>query len=237
MLVFTGSIADDRVMKAIWTAAMIALLATPSGTVAKSPAGHYRLVGEQDVASELVLNQDGRFIYFLAAGALDEHAEGRWASDGRTVKLTTEPKPTPATFRAGTAAPTTEVPLRIRVAWPDGRGIAGVDLVILFDSGPPVMDYTQEDGWSLSSDEKRRPRRIELALPIYALNPQGFAIDPATANDLTFVIEPNDLGVVDFQETPLTIGTGRLVMHRYGGTLTYVRKAGNRMSRGQGAHK
>ena len=225
MLVFTGSIAHDRVMKAISIAAMIALL-TSCPVTAKSPAGHYRLVGEQDVASELVLKEDGHFLYVLAAGALDEHAEGRWTSDGKTVRLTTEPKPRPAVFRAGPTARTAEVPFRLRVTWPDGRGIPGVDFAIGFDSGPSVTDYTQEDGWSLPPDEKRNVRWIEFALPMYALTSQRFAVDLTMANDLTFVIEANDLGMADFKELPLTIGQGKLLMHRYGGTLTYVGEGG-----------
>ncbi|HJQ17091.1 MAG TPA: hypothetical protein VJ859_08815 [Allosphingosinicella sp.] len=215
-------------MKAIWIAATTAMLACNSAS-AKSPVGHYRLVGEQDVASELVLRDDGHFLYVLAAGALDEHAEGRWTSDGKTVRLTTEPKPRPAVFRAGPTARTAEVPLRVRVTWPDGRGIPGVDFAIGFDSGSPITNYTQEDGWSLPPDEKRHPRWVEFALSMYALKSQRFAVNSAAANDLAFVIEPNDLGVAEFQELPLTIGKGRLLMHRYGGTLTYVATGRNRI--------
>ncbi|HKT13778.1 MAG TPA: hypothetical protein VJR87_00075 [Allosphingosinicella sp.] len=214
-------------MKAVWIAATIAMLACSSAS-AKSPAGHYRLIGEQDVASELVLKEDGHFLYALAAGALDEHAEGRWTSDGKTVWLTTEPKPRPAVFRAGPAARTAEAPLRVRITWPDGRGIPGVDFAIGFDSGSPITDYTQEDGWSLPPDEKRSPSWLEFALPMYALKSQRFVVDPTAANDLTFVIEPNDLGVADFQELTLTIGNNRLLMPRYEGTLTYVAKGQNR---------
>ncbi|HYE27261.1 MAG TPA: hypothetical protein VEA61_03365 [Allosphingosinicella sp.] len=58
-------------------------------------AGYYRLVQEQDVASSLVLRPDGRFEYSLAAGALDERAEGRWSLADGLIVLATEPKPVP----------------------------------------------------------------------------------------------------------------------------------------------
>ena len=40
------------------------------------PAGHYRLAGGPDVASEILLRPDGRFQFFLMEGAVDEQAAG-----------------------------------------------------------------------------------------------------------------------------------------------------------------
>jgi hypothetical protein len=203
-------------------APLVALLILLDGAAtAKSPVGRYRLVGEHDVASQLEIRPDGGFSYMLAAGALDEQAEGRWTSDGKVVRLTTAPKPKPAEFSAGSASHTNEGPLRLKVNAPDGHGIAGVDLRVGFEKGEPIESYTQEYGWELPSKEKRVPRWVELGLAMYAIGWRRFEIDVAKANDLSFVFTPNDFGTVDFQDLPLDIEEGRLVMHRYGGLLNY----------------
>jgi len=220
-LAFASAIADDDRMKLGWYLAPI-LAMTSVMAASAPPAGHYRLVGQQDVASELVLGSDGRFEYGLSAGALDEHAEGRWTSDGTTILLTTEPKPKPASFGLARSEHTTESPLHLGVTWPDGRGIPGVDFIITFDTGEPVTGYTQEYGWDLSPDEKRKPRSVEFAIPMYELKSQRFAIDSGDSNSLTFALTPNDLGVTDFEALPLTIGKDQLLMHRYGETLIYI---------------
>jgi len=203
-------------------ACVLLLFASPAQ--AKGPAGRYRLAGQPDEASEIVLAADGRFRYFLAAGALDERAEGRWRAEGKTLRLTTLPAPVPATFAPGPATRTAEAPLKVKVSWPDGRGIAGVDLRVGFDSGPPVEDYTQEDGWNLPSDEKRLPRWIELAVPMHGLASPRFPLRTDSANDITFVLTPNDLGVLDFSGIEVEFDRDRLLVHRGGGTLTYRRQ-------------
>jgi len=213
-------------MKTLFALPLLLALAAPV-TFAAEPASRpqrYRLVGEPDVASELILHSDGRFQYFLSAGALDEQSEGRWIREGNMIRLTTMPKPKPAVFSAGAAERDTAAPFTIKVTWPDGRGIAGVDLRVTFDSGEPATGYTQEYGWSLDADEKRNPRSIAFAVPMHALRSQNFPIDAVRANRLTFVLTPNDLGIVDFESLPLTVSKDRLVMHRGGGELAYVRQ-------------
>lgn len=197
------------------------LLAAPA---APSPVGHYRLQGVHDAASELILRADGRFAYALAYGALDEEATGRWRRVGNKVFLTTIPKPVPPAFSAGKAAHTDTAPLTLHVTAPDGRGIPGVDFRIEFETGEPLQDYINNDeGWSLPAEEKRKPVAVTLAEPIYQLVSPRFPIDTSKANDLTFILTPHDLGRFDFENMPLDIAPGRLVMHRGGAALDYVR--------------
>lgn len=206
---------------------LLMLLAAGSGVGAKerSPAGDYRLVGEQDVASGLRLEPDGRFQYFLIAGAFDEQAEGRWSQTGRTVVLATEPKPKPPTFRQAEPRRTDAAALTVRVASPEGRGIAGVDLRIGFDEGAPIDSYTQEDGWNLPAEERRTPRWIELSVPMHALASPRFPIDLAAGNALAFTLIPNDLGVLDFDGVTVTVESKALIVERDGGRLRYERVA------------
>ena len=209
--------------------AFLLLLAVGGGVEAKArgPAGEYRLVGEQDVASGIRLGTDGRFQYFLIAGALDERAEGRWSAAGDRVALVTEPKPVPPLFRRE-APSKREGPaaLTLIVRSPDGQGIAGVDLRLGFDEGEPIDSYTQEDGWSLPEGERRTPRWIELGVPMHGLASPRFPIDLAAGNALAFTLVPNDLGVLDFAGIPVMVDKKALVVERGGGRLRYERVGG-----------
>jgi len=202
---------------------LLLALAGAAQAAERSPAGTYRLTGEPDVASRLRLGADGRFDYFLVAGALDERVRGRWRSAGRAVTLITEPKPVPPEFSRLAPASTDSAPLTVRVSWPDGSGIALVDLRVGFDSGPPAAGYTQEEGWSLSPEEKRIPRWIELAVPMHGLASPRFPIDLAEGNALAFRLAPNDLGVVDFDGMAVDVEENALIVHRGGARLRYQR--------------
>ncbi|MET1112257.1 MAG: hypothetical protein ABWX67_12090 [Allosphingosinicella sp.] len=200
---------------------LLSLLLLGAGPADRGPAGTYRLVGEQDVASGLRLEPDGRFQYFLIAGALDERAAGRWSAAGGVVSRTTAPRPGPPKFETGPSTRTKAAALAVKVNSPAGDGIAGVDLRIGFDSGPPVEAYTQEDGWSLPAGEKRIPRWIELSVPMHTLASPRFPIDLARGNALAFTLVPNDLGVVDFAGIRVETAGTALVMQRWGAKLRY----------------
>ena len=191
----------------------------------KGPAGHYRLSGGPDVASELLIKPDGHFEYFLAAGALDEHAEGHWTLSGSQMHLFTDPTPVPALFSEDPASRTDEAELSVMVAWPGAQrqGIAGVDLRIGFASGDPVTDYTQYYGWSLPEDEKRVPLWIELVEPMHGVASPRIPIDLAKGNALHFTLVPNDIEVFDFLGAAVDILPDQLLIHRNGGEMKFVR--------------
>jgi hypothetical protein len=198
--------------------------AQPAGPGNAAAAGHYRLRGGPDTASELDLLPDGRFRFFLAAGALDLHAEGRWTSDGRTVVLNTEPRPTPPTFATGPVIRSYDSPIVVLVNGPNGRGIAGVDLKMGFADGREIESYTQEYGWNYDQEGPPGvPRWVELSLRMYNLPPQRFPLDAAAGNKFTFTLVPNDLGVQDFRDTSLEVSPEGLVITGPGGSGTYAR--------------
>lgn len=204
-------------------ATLIALFAIQPVMAKDAVVGRYRLNGGPDAAAELLLHEDGRFEYALAEGALDEHAAGRWVRRGETIVLTTSPKPVPPAFSAAPrGAPAPDAPT-LRVTWPNGRGIAGVRFRIGFDSGDPVADYTQEYGWTLSPDEHRIPRWIELFEPIYRIVSPRYPIDSG-AGPLNFMITPNDIGVVDFDGAIVDLLPGGLLLHRTEGEMKFVRE-------------
>lgn len=203
----------------------LALLAAAPPPPPPDPVGRYRLRGEQDVASVLILARDGRFHYALAAGALDEEATGRWRRIGGEIRLTTIPKPVPPSFAAGPATRKADAPLALHVTWRDGRYAVGTDLRIDFANGDPLETYVGgPDVWTMPAEETRRPVAVTLALGIFGFRSQRFPIDAARANELHFVITPHDLGRVDFEDLPLEVEPGRLVMRRGGGRLLYVKE-------------
>lgn len=205
--------------------AALALLLAASAALA-GPEGRYRLTGMREAAAQLELLPDHRFRYALSYGALDEVAEGRWTATPDGVTLTTEPTPVPPTFTLKAATRTPGPPLRVRVVGPNGRGVALIDVIVGFDTGAPATGYTQDYGWDLS-DGGRAPRWVELALPMYGIAPQRFTVDAARANDLEFLLTPNDLGVADFRALPLRAEGGALVMQRGGAELRFAPVAGD----------
>lgn len=198
-------------------------VAAPAAPATESPAGRYRLAGGPDVASEIELLPNGRFRYFLAAGSLDERAEGSWTAEGRRVRMATEPKPVPPAFTAAASGRADEAAMTVKVSGPGGGGIAGIDVEVGFDGGEPVEGYTQEYGWSLPEGERRAPRWIELSLPIPGSAPQRFAVDLSQGNALAFTLAPNDLGVLDFADLIVEREGSDLLVHRAPAVLRYVR--------------
>ena len=221
VLAVARQLGHDREMPRLASFLALLLIAAPAEAAERSPAGAYRLAGEQDVASGLLLKRDGRFQYFLAAGALDERAEGRWSSAGGVVTLVTEPAPRPPVFEQSAPARTQSEALSVKISSPQGSGIAGVDVRVGFDAGELVESYTQEDGWSLPVEEKRVPRWIELAVPMHGLASPRFPIDLAAGNALAFTLVPNDLGVIDFRGIRVEQAGKALIVHRGQARLRY----------------
>ncbi len=201
-----------------------AMIAAPA--FAKSSfAGHYRLRDGPDVVAELILKDDGRFEYRLAAGALDEQSAGRWVEQNGKVTLHTEPKPKPPVFSYLPRNIAGDEPFRLLVTWPNGRGIAGVDFLIGFDSGNDVSGYTQEYGWTPPDDDRRVPRWVELTEPIHRVKSPRFKLSPG-GRPVTFVLTPNDMGTVDLDGAMIERGGkdgADIVLHRREGDMKFVR--------------
>ena len=204
-----------------WLVAAL-LAALPSQGRAEDPAGRYRLADGHDAASELIISADGHFQYALSAGALDEHAEGHWMRMGERIALFTDPKPVPPVFSADPSATREDAKLTLLVAWPNGRGIAGIDFRIGFATGEPVTGYTQDYGWSMPPEDTRLPLWIELAEPIHGVVSSRFPIDLATGHALHFTLTPNDIEVFDFGGAEAEVTPGELHLHRGESVLRYV---------------
>jgi hypothetical protein len=174
--------------------------------------GRYGMNDGPDVASELVIGADGRFTFAIIAGAADYHARGKWERQGDVVRLTTEPTPVPPSFKAGAVKRTAEEPLLVVVRGPNGQAIAGFDVRVGMADGRVVDGYTQVYSWTVrDGDPSGRPVWIELALGMFGLGPQRFAVDGAKGNVFEFAFTPNDLGVMDFRGEPFRVTPKGLV--------------------------
>ncbi len=200
-----------------------ALIAVPAAAQDTPLVGEYRLAEGPDVGGGLLIRNDGRFQYALAAGALDERAEGRWEARGDTVCLTTEPKPVPPAFEKGALIAVDAAIPTLLVTWPNGEGIAGVDFRIGFDSGDPTEGYTQYYGWTMPDDDKRVPRWVEISEPIYGIAAPRFDLAATDGGKLRVTLIPNDIGVVDMQGACLEKREGRFILHRKEGDLRFAR--------------
>ena len=213
--------------KLFWLVAVAALMAVIAPADARSPyAGRYRIANGPDTAGGLELQADGRFRYVRSEGALDQHAEGNWTETGGDIRLTTAPKPVLPVFARGPdakpdgdqAAPT----LHVRLA--DGRDLAGVDFRLGLTTGTSLAGYTQAEGWSFEEPGDQRIAWVELVEPIYEIVSPRFVIDPPAAGALVFVLTPNDIEVVDFQNDRFERRTDDFVLHRGERSVRMIRE-------------
>ena len=185
--------------------------------------GEYGVAEGPDVGGGLLIREDGRFQYRLAAGALDEWAEGRWERRGNSICLTTEPRPVAPAMKKGSQVEVDGATPTLLVTWPNGRGIPGVDFRIGFDTGDQIQGYTQEDGWTMPDDDERIPRWVELREPIYNITAPRYDLADADGGRLRVIIEPNDLGVVAFDASCAERTERGITLHRAEGDMRFVR--------------
>ena len=82
-------------------------------------AGHYYLEGVMEVGSELLLEPNGKFKWYLAVGALDQYAEGTWWKNGSCIGLKAAPKYRPHLQIFPTQLSISEK--NLEAVWMDGR--------------------------------------------------------------------------------------------------------------------
>lgn len=201
----------------------VAVFVASAPAEARSPySGRYRIAIGPDTAGGLELQADGRFRYMLSEGALDEHAEGTWTETAGDIRLTTDPKPVAPTFARGPDGGMDAPAIHVRLA--DGRDLAGVDFRLGLTSGASLAGYTQAEGWSFADAGDRRIAWVELVEPIYGVVSPRFTIDPPATGGLAFVLTPNDIEVVDFENARVERRTDDFVLHRGERTLRLVRE-------------
>ncbi len=202
---------------------LLTLLAAAAMAAASQPAS---LAGDYDgsqteIAAGLELHADGRFLYGLSYGALDEQAEGVWRADGGRVLLTSDPVKAPQ-FSLSAQRQGTPNSLEIEVERPEQLPLGLFDVAVSYRSGRMQIEQVSSDGLPFAPDDP--PVSVRLVLPIFDVAGDPVPIEPGKGYRLALRFAPNDLGKVDFRGTALRIEGEALILDRHGRTLRF-RKA------------
>jgi len=195
--------------------------ALPAPIKASSLVGEYD--GQQmEIAAGLELTANGRFRYALSYGGLDEEAAGKWTLSGDRVLLVSDPVDPPR-FVLLSQSKGAEGVLRLSLDVPDGMSRQYFNAIILTAKGETENEQFAEDGltWPFAPDDP--PTSVRIVLPIYEIAGEPLKLDAEVGYSANFRFEPHDLGKVDFQNAPLKIENGELVLERYGRTIRFRR--------------
>src|SRR6266478_6214037 len=209
------------------TASTVMLVAAASAVAARTMAQSPSLVGTYDgrqmeMAAALELLADGRFRYGLAYGALDEEAAGKWTLNGDRVLLTSDPVRAPrfVLVSQGKGAPGM---LRVDLDLPKGVSRQYFDALITKANGQAERKQLAEDGLLLPFAAAEAPSAIRLLLQIFEVASGPVRLDANSGYSVRFRFEPNDVGKVSFQATPLKLVNGALLLDRHGRTIRFRR--------------
>jgi hypothetical protein len=197
---------------------LLAAAAAPPTAIAGLYQSH-----QMEVGAALELSKNGHFRYQLDYGAVSESAEGDWTFDGKTVRLTSRPKPKTPAFELvrDDAAPVGELAIAIE---PPGFGADGYRLEAIgtdASSGETGLVRTDSDGRVDSGGH--RLSAIEPLVPIYGTPAGRFALSPDRGHRLLLRFHANDLGRAAFEREPLLFSRSSLVLNRYQTQIRFIR--------------
>jgi hypothetical protein len=202
----------------------LALVACPT-LAADAPAdlaGTYN-GSQMEVGTELQLDPDGRYRYYLAYGALDEMSEGSWAADGDAIVLTSDPFKAPAFELVGSTpgkASALTVTLDVPKALP--RQFFSI-LVVMPDQSARQVDF-DEGTLKIPLSGADRPAAIVLGLELFGVMSDLVEIPPNT-RAMHFRFVPNELGKVAFDHQRLARDGDAFVLERFDRTLRFRKEA------------
>jgi hypothetical protein len=223
----TGTVPNRRAF--VLLASLVLLGATAPTIAARAMAQSTSLVGTYDgrqmeMAAGLELQADGRFRYALAYGALDEEAAGKWTLRGDRVLLTSDPVTAPRFALVSQARGAPGV-LRVDLDLPKGLSRQYFDALITKANGQAERKQLAEDGLSLPFAAAEAPTTIRLSLQMFGVASAPVRLDANSGYSVRFRFEPNDIGKVSFEATPLRVVNGELLLDRHGRTIRF-RRAG-----------
>jgi hypothetical protein len=187
-----------------------------------SIAGLYQ-AHQMEVGAAMELQKNGHFRYQLDYGAVSEQAEGDWTFDGKTVRLTTRPKPAPPSFELvrDEPGPPGEVTMTIE---PPGFGAEGYRLDAIgsdASSGEKGLVTTDDQGRVEAGGH--RLSAIEPLVPVYGTPGGQFPLNPDRGHRLLLRFHANDLGHAGFDREPLQLTPRGLVLNRYETQIRFIR--------------
>jgi len=193
------------------------MLATPAAI-----AGLYQ-AHQMEVGAALELSANGHFRYQLDYGAVSEQAEGDWTFDGKTVRLTTRPKPKAPSFELvrDDPAPAGEVTMSVE---PPGFGADGYRIdAVGTDATSGGQGLVRTDSEGRVDSGGHRLSAIEPLVPVYGTSGGRFPLRQDRGHRLLLRFHANDLGHAAFDKEPLLLSKDALVLNRYETQIRFLR--------------
>jgi hypothetical protein len=203
-------------------AAIILPLLSAAAPAAPSPAGLYE-IHQMEMAGGLELKANGHFRYALSYGAADEEAEGDWTSDGKAVRLTTNPPPIPPNFELvrDDPAPKGELSLALE---PPGFGWEGsIDALVTVEGSDKKFRVRTEGESRIEIPAEVTVTAVEPLVPIYGGTGSPIPLSADRGHRLLLRFKPNDLGKAAFSREPLAIDGNDLLLERYEAVIRFLR--------------
>lgn len=193
-------------------------LASPA--LAASPLAGVYDGSRQEMAAALRLNDDGGFEYLMSYGSLDESARGRWIERDGKVWLSTRPAPKAPAFTIVSDVASPDGKLHVALDNPDSLGGFSLTVRLIYPGqDKPAFVEADEDG-TVALPPGPPPTAVVPDLPLFDTPLAPYALKGA-ARSLVFRFVPNDLGIANFTDEPLTIEGGELVMRRFDETVRF----------------
>jgi len=198
----------------IVAAGLVLPLLPAAAPAAPSPAGLYE-IHQMEMAGGLVLKANGHFRYALSYGAADEEAEGDWTSDGKTIRLTTKPAPTPPNFELVRDGPAPKGELSLALE-PPGFGWEGsIDALVTIAGSDKKFRVRTEGAGRIEIPAGVTVTAVEPVVPVYGGTGAPIALSAERGHRLLLRFKPNDLGKAAFNQEPLAIEGNVLLLERY----------------------
>ena len=198
------------------------LLGVAPAAANPSFAGYYES-RQMEVAAGLELKPNGKFRYALSYGAVDEEGEGDWTSDGKTVRLTSNPMPKGPTFELvrDDPAPKGQVWMMFDKASFNWTGRVDAIATVLGMKGKGLVTASSSDGRVESGG--RTLTSIEPLVPMYRIPGGAVRLSPDRGHRLLFRFHPNDIGRPMFKGQLLTNDGSALLLDRYDTVIRFLR--------------
>jgi hypothetical protein len=201
-------------MAALATAAAPALAQASPADLAGTYNG-----SQMEVGTELRLEPDGRFEYYLSYGAMDEMAKGAWEASDAGIVLTSDPVKAPRFELVGTDAGSGGVlDITLEVAEDIPLQLFEVGVRLTDGSGMPAT--FDKDRVSFKIKRGGQPEGVMLAFPMYQVASDPVPV-PAGTKAMHFRFVPNDLGSVAFDHQLLRRDGDSFVMERFDRVLRF----------------
>lgn len=201
---------------------MIVFAAALMAAAAPAPIAGVYQTHQMEVGAALELRKDGRFHYQLDYGAVSEHAEGDWTSDGKTVRLTSNPMPKEPGFELVRDDPAPAGELVMTLEPPGfGEGYRLDAVAVDAASGEKGLVSAGDDGRVEAGGHKLAS--VDPLVPVYGTVGGHFALSGDRGHRLLLRFHANDLGRAAFRAEPLAITPDGLVLDRYDTEIRFVR--------------